>query len=241
MEAANGAKIFEKKMTEEDIESGLILEEDHFPNFDNPKVEFVDFSVMDEDQMVWGFRCFTACKVGDEIKPVVFGEWTDFVNCHELRVKDKIIFYDNDNDVEEGVPFVIHVRRTIELFGVDITQLFEKKLTEVDIQSGLVLDEESVIYPPDFNNIEDKHIEFTVMDEDRMVWNFRCFTTRMVGGIATKPVVFGGWGEFVRHHGLKVKDKIIFYDNQGDSNGVPFVIHVRRTIRLFGVDITQVD
>ncbi|KAL8152014.1 hypothetical protein V2J09_021822 [Rumex salicifolius] len=109
MEAANGAKIFEKKMTEEDIESGLILKEDHFPHFDKPKVEFLDFSVMDEDQMVWGFRYFTACKVGDETKPVVFGEWTDF-----LRIR-----LSND----EGVRFVIHVRRTIQLFGVDITQV----------------------------------------------------------------------------------------------------------------------
>ncbi|KAL8151973.1 hypothetical protein V2J09_021781 [Rumex salicifolius] len=114
-------------------------------------------------------------------------------------------------------------------------KLFEKKLTE----NTLILDEQSIIYPPDFNNFDDKHVDFKVMDEDRTVWDFRCFTTRMVGGTATKPVVFGGWGEFVRHHGLKVKDKIIFYDNQSDTNGVSFVIHVRRTIRLFGVDITQ--
>ncbi|KAL8160455.1 hypothetical protein V2J09_001992 [Rumex salicifolius] len=117
-------------------------------------------------------------------------------------------------------------------------KLFDKVLSDVDIQGGLALELDSLAHIPTFCS-ENGYFDFNVVDEEGKSWLFRCFTGGGFGSLATKPVIFGGWCEFVRHHNLKAKDKVNFYGIQGESNYVSFEIHIRRTIKLFGVDITQ--
>ncbi|KAJ9174696.1 hypothetical protein P3X46_013312 [Hevea brasiliensis] len=77
-------------------------------------------------------------------------------------------------------------------------EIFQKKLTCIDIDKGLQIPDYSLAALPASG--DGNRVEFLVADMEGRAWNFACTTK---SGNTLKPVFSKGWFEFVHHWDLR--------------------------------------
>jgi len=69
----------------------------------------VPFQVLDANNQVWHLVCFTR-RTGSYLKPIVSGEWVQFVQANNLHVGDCVSFHRN-RDPGSPAHFLVHFDR----------------------------------------------------------------------------------------------------------------------------------
>ncbi|GLT51290.1 hypothetical protein SLA2020_247100 [Shorea laevis] len=114
-------------------------------------------------------------------------------------------------------------------------QLFEKRLTQTDVERRLAVPSDT--FRNHFELPRDRHyVDLLVKDSTEKVWTFRC-SIRQTGN-HPRPVFSAGWLEFVRIKGLQINDQAVFHKERDSASGAEYRIEVQRRITsLMGRDI----
>ncbi|OMO75234.1 hypothetical protein CCACVL1_16267 [Corchorus capsularis] len=114
-------------------------------------------------------------------------------------------------------------------------KLFEKVLTQTDIEKRLAVPTASLPQLGFGNGHANHYVDLVVKDSTERVWSFRC-STRLTGN-HPKPYLSSGWLEFVQTKGLAINDVLHLYKEEDEASGAQFRIKVQRNISLFGQPI----
>ncbi|KAJ0016719.1 hypothetical protein Pint_11616 [Pistacia integerrima] len=109
--------------------------------------------------------------------------------------------------------------------------IFSKVLSTTDTKNRLALPMEAFHhFFPEEEHV--KCVQFMVMDSDQKQYEFRLATRNK--GKHPKPAITGDWLNFVANKGLKVRDKVILYQQQNEAGRVKYTIEVKKGIIIFG-------
>lgn len=113
-------------------------------------------------------------------------------------------------------------------------QLFTKQLSRNDVLSALSVPSNALQY---FVIPEGAHsVEFEAVDLTGFTWRFR-LSTRSTGRYPKPVILQSSWHRFVEQKGLIPNDRVMFFLDHDEENGIRCRVRAQRKImRLFGYD-----